>query len=162
MKLFFKTLISILFTYKAFSGELIWESFGTDNMSSIFQYEEGKTFIVYNNKYQHTTNLGVNGVGNCSGIIEITDKQSMNIMCETNTKFGKYFIRVMDVKAGDMSSNAAAFEFLSGEGIWKEFVGIECLGAYYQMPENHYMWKGKCKVPDATINRVKNIIAEKS
>ena len=48
------------------------------------------------------------------------------------------FIRVMDVKAGDMSSNAAAFEFLSGEGIWKEFVGIECLGAYYQMPENHY------------------------
>ena len=30
------------------------------------------------------------------------------------------------------------------------------------MPENHYMWKGKCKVPDATINRVKNIIAVSS
>ena len=29
------------------------------------------------------------------------------------------------------------------------YCGIECLGAYYQMPENHYMWKCKCKVPDA-------------
>ena len=162
MKLFLNTLISVLFTYKLFSGELIWESFGTDNMSSIFQYEEGKTFIVYNNKYQHTTNIGVNGVGNCSGIIEITDRQNMNIMCETNTEFGKYFIRVMDVKAGDMTSNAVVFEFVSEEGIWKEFVGKECLGAYYQMTENDYMWKGKCKVLDSTITRVKNMIAEKS
>ena len=53
MKLFFYSLISILLTYKAFSGELIWESFGTDNMSSIFQYEESKTFIVY------TTNTNI-------------------------------------------------------------------------------------------------------
>ena len=53
MKIFFNTMITILFSYKLFSGELIWESFGTDNMSSIYQYEEGKHLLFI------TTNINI-------------------------------------------------------------------------------------------------------
>ena len=34
----------------------------------------------------------------------------------------------------------------TGTGIWTEFVGAECTGAYSGAQESHFMWKGKFKL----------------
>ena len=55
-----------------------------------------------------------------------------------------------------IKSNTQKIIFLAGTGIWTEFVGAECTGAYSGAQESHFMWKGKCKVPDSVMENAKN------
>ena len=37
-------------------------------------------------------------------------------------------------------------------------VGVKCIGAYFSLPESHFMWKGKCNVPDPLMLSTKDKI----
>ena len=92
----------------------------------------------------------------------INGQQEQNIMCEIRNKYGK-FNWINNKAKGDAgaaagNANTQHFIIVGGDGVWKDFIGVKCLGAYFGMPENHFTWKGKCNVPDSLLRNTKEKI----
>ena len=156
MKLHFILLILLLNTFYLQSAELTIEGYGTDKMSPTYNYDKDKMFMVWTAKTQNFTNLGIRSVGSCGGTMEIINGvNNQNILCESKNDYGTFYILSRNSK-GDAQSNTQKIIFLAGTGIWTEFVGAECTGAYSGAQESHFMWKGKCKVPDSVMENAKN------
>ena len=85
----------------------------------------------------------------------INGVNNQNILCESKNDYGNFYILSRNSK-GDAQSNTQKIIFLAGTGVWTEFVGAECTGAYSGAQESHFMWKGKCKVPDSLMQNAKN------
>ena len=73
---------------------------------------------------------------------------------ESKNDYGNFYILTRNAR-GDLEANTQKVIFLAGTGIWAEFVGADCMGAYSGTKESHFMWKGKCKVPDSVMKNVK-------
>jgi len=156
MKLFFMLLVLLFNSIKLQSAELTIEGYGTDKMSPTYTYGKDKVFMVWTAKTQNFTNLGIRSVGSCGGTMEIINGiNNQNILCESKNEYGKFYILSRNSK-GDAQSNTQKISFLAGTGIWTEFVGAECTGAYSGAQETHFMWKGKCRVPDSVMENAKN------
>ena len=84
----------------------------------------------------------------------INGVNNQNILCESKNDYGKFYILSRNSR-GDVQSNTQKIIFLADTGIWTEFVGAECTGAYSGAQESHFMWKGKCKVPDSVMENAK-------
>ena len=152
-------ILSLLFINNSFSAELIIDGYGTDNMSPAYNYGENKLFMVWTAKTQNFTNLGVRSTGSCGGTLEIVNGvQNQNIMCESKNEYGNFYI-VTSKTVGDTKASVQKFVFAAGTGIWTEFVGADCTGAYSGTKENHFMWKGKCIVPESVMKNAKERIA---
>ena len=122
---------------------------------TMFNYDKDKMFMVWTAKTQNFTNLGIRSVGSCGGTMEIINGvNNQNILCESKNDYGKFYILSRNSR-GDVQSNTQKIIFLAGTGIWTEFVGAECTGAYSGAQESHFMWKGKCKVPDSVMENAK-------
>ena len=161
---FLTLLYLILSTNKIFGAEFTIEGWGTEKQPTLFSYDSEKLFIVWTSKVQNVSNLGIRSVGECGGTIEIIDGQQIqNIMCESRNKYGKFNFKTNKAKgdAGEGAGNAntQSFIFVGGDGVWGDFVGVKCIGAYFGMPESHFMWKGKCNVPDSLMRNTKEKIA---
>ena len=152
-------LIILMFLLNAFylqSAELTIEGYGTDKMSPTYNYDKDKMFMVWTAKTQNFTNLGIRSIGSCGGTVEIINGvQNQNIMCESKNEYGNFYI-VTNKTVGDTQASVQKFIFAAGTGIWTEFVGAVCTGAYSGAQESHFMWKGKCKVPDSVMENAKN------
>ena len=148
-----------------FGAELTIEGYGTDENISLFNYGKEDMFIVWKSKFQNSNNLGVRSVGECAGTIQIVNGQQMqNIMCENRNKYGKFNFttgKAVGDAVGTIegSANTQNFVIVGGDGIWADFVGVRCVGACFSMPETHFMWKGKCNIPDSLMSNTKNKIA---
>ncbi len=160
---FLTLLFLILSINKMIGADFTIDGSGIEETSSIFTYDEGKIFLIWKANFQNENNLGVLSVGNCGGTIHIINgKQDQNIMCEVRNKYGKFnFInnKASGDNAGTGNANRQQFTIVGGDGIWKDFIGVKCFGAYFGMPENHFTWKGKCNVPDSLIKNTKEKIA---
>ena len=59
-------------------------------------------------------------------------------------------------------SSIGSWEFIGGEGPFKELIGTTMTGAYFQMGNNilgqgNYIWKGKAEgISDSVISRINN------
>ena len=164
MKLLLIILIFYFSKVYVHSAELTIEGSGTEETASIFNYGGDKLFIVWKANFQNKSNLGVISVGNCGGTIQILNGQQIqNIMCENRNKYGKYqWVTGKargDAGAGDGNANVQHFDIVGGDGVWKDFVGVKCYGAYFGLPENHFTWKGKCNVPDSLMRNTREKIA---
>ena len=105
------------------------------------------------------TDIGINGVVECKGIIEvITGTTSSNIMCKYTEGNGDMFYAQFFVQRGSISEDATvqSFEFVSGTGRWAEMIGQKCIGAYTPMQQKRFMWQGNCEMSNKTLERVKN------
>ena len=164
MKLFLLCIILLMSKVNLYSADFTIEGSGIEETVSLFSYDKEKLFILWKAKVQNKNNLGVLSVGDCGGTIEmINGRQEQNIMCEIRNKYGK-FNWINNKAQGDAgaaagNANTQHFIIVSGEGIWKDFVGVKCFGAYFGMPENHFTWKGKCNVPNSLMSRTKEKIA---
>lgn len=152
-------LLVLLFIKSNFAAELIIEGYGTDNLSPTYNYGENKLFMIWTAKIQNFTNLGIRSTGSCGGTLEIINGvQDQNIMCESKNEYGNFYI-VTNKTVGDTQASVQKFVFAAGTGIWTEFVGADCTGAYSGTKDKHFMWKGKCKVPDSVMKNAKDRIA---
>ena len=164
MKILVVTLIFLLSKMNLQSADFIIEGSGIEETVSIFNYDKEKLFILWKAKVQNKNNLGVLSVGNCGGTIQMLNgQQEQNIMCEIRNKYGK-FNWINNKAKGDAgaaagNANTQHFIIVGGDGVWKDFIGVKCLGAYFGMPENHFTWKGKCNVPDSLMKNTKQKIA---
>ena len=91
LTIFFILLCFILSINKIIGADFTIDGSGIEETSSVFNYDEGKLFLVWKANFQNENNLGVLSVGNCGRTIHIiNDKQDQNIMCEVRNKYGKF------------------------------------------------------------------------
>ena len=157
MRLLFKIIIFFLVTGKVFTAELLYDVYGIQKFTT-FELGDERKFLTYNNESIVLSNLGVNGVNECRGIIEvISGKSSSNVMCKYIEENGDYNYTQFYNERGDIQEfGVQKFQFVYGTGRWEKLVGLWCKGAGSALPEGKYMWKGKCELPDDLFNEVKN------
>ena len=149
---------TIFFVSKSFSAQIKIEAFGMDKYFN-YDVDKGRQFLTYSNEGLFMTDIGINGVVECKGIIEvITGTTSSNIMCKYTEENGDMFYAQFFVQRGSISEDATvqSFEFVSGTGRWEEMIGQKCIGAYTPMQQSRFMWQGKCEMANKTLERVKN------
>ena len=138
------------------SAELIWDVYGNEEILANYKYQN-KLFLLYKSKNIVNTSIGLYGTSTCGGTIEIIEgATNNNFVCEVTTNNHKVTLLFNKRSKGDMGSQTNGFDIVQGTGPWEEMVGQSCYGAYFQLAEGSYMWKGKCKVPDKTIDRMTN------
>ena len=104
--------------------------------------------------------------------IEFIDgKQTQNLFSTWKDSYGNegYFksvpSKVKKIKGnilGDrVGSNVASFICIGGEGPFEELAGIVFLGAYLEMEEGHFIWKGKANISDKAFNTINNYVKVK-
>ena len=148
----------IFLGYKSsFSAQIRIEAYGMDEY---FNYDVSKErqFLTYSNEGLYMTDIGISGVIECKGIIEVINvSTSSNIMCKYTEENGDNFFAQFFVQRGTGGdATVQSFEFVSATGRWQEMLGKKCLGAYTAMQQKRFMWQGKCDISDATLERVKN------
>ncbi len=157
MKIFFTLSILIFSIQKLFSADLIWDVYGNEEIIASYKFQN-KLFLLYKSKNIVSTSIGLYGTSTCGGTIEIIEGVAdNNFVCEVKT--GKHQVTLLFNKKkerGDMKTATNGFEVVKGTGPWEEMVGQSCYGAYFQLEEGSYMWKGKCKVPNKTLQRMSN------
>ena len=79
----FKIIIAFFMVSRVFAAELLYDVYGIQKFTT-FELGENRKFLTYNNESIVLSNLGVNGVNECRGVIEvINEKSSSNIMCRS-------------------------------------------------------------------------------
>ena len=148
---------TIFFVSKSFSAQIKIEAFGMDKYFN-YDVDKGRQFLTYSNEGLFMTDIGINGVVECKGIIEvITGTTSSNIMCKYIEENGDYNFTQFYTQRGDNEEyGVQKFQFVFGTGRWEKLVGLWCKGAGSALPEGKYMWKGKCELPDDLFNEVKS------
>ncbi len=148
---------TILLGGKSFSAQISIEAYGIDEY---FNYDLGKErqFLTYSNEGLYMTDIGISGIIECKGIIEVINRNtSSNIMCKYTEENGDNFFAQFFVQRGTSGdATVQSFEFVSATGRWKEMLGKKCLGAYTSMQQKRFMWQGKCNITDKTLEKVKN------
>ena len=148
---------TILLGGKSFSAQISIEAYGIDEY---FNYDLGKErqFLTYSNEGLYLTDIGISGIIECKGIIEVINRNtSSNIMCKYTEENGDNFFAQFFVQRGTSGdATVQSFEFVSATGRWKEMLGKKCLGAYTSMQQKRFMWQGKCNITDKTLEKVKN------
>ena len=136
------------------------------------EYEKDKIFLLYKNEAQYTTNTAMFGSQFGAASIEFIDgKQTQNLFSTWKDSYGNegYFksvpSKVKKIKGnllGDrVGSNVASFICIGGEGPFEELAGIVFLGAYLDMGEGHFIWKGKANISDKAFNAINNYVKVK-
>ena len=148
---------TILLGGKSFSAQISIEAYGIDEY---FNYDLGKErqFLTYSNEGLYMTDIGISGIIECKGIIEVINRNtSSNIMCKYTEENGDNFFAQFFVQRGTSGdATVQSFEFVSATGRWEEMLGKKCIGAYTSMQQKRFMWQGKCDISDATLEKVKN------
>ena len=167
MKLALLSLLLNLCSYLASSAELRFESTGYSK-SKVYNISKDRIYLSFTCNAIFSTNIGIVGDSECQGILEIINGvTSSNIMCKGIEKNGDiHFSQFKASSSSDIQTQGTqTFTFVSGEGRWAELVGQKCIGATSSINpkdlgegvyQDAFMWAGKCEVPDATLERVKN------
>ena len=167
MRLLFKIILIFFITNKIFTAQLTYDVYGYYDFLKFFKVSENRSYIVMNNNTVVLTNIGVTGKSNCTGVIEVSGSETLfsNIMCKYTEANGDTNFTQFKTEKGAISEGAGinSFIFVSGEGRWAELVGQKCIGAFSEitsfeenMKNATFEWKGKCELPNKTLERVKN------
>ena len=160
--------LTFFYTIIINSAELKMEAFGKSK-TRVFNLTDGSIFLTYSSESVVTNNIGIRGVAECEGMLEISKGiTSSNIMCKVTDEFGdKMFFQF---KASSNTTDVATsgtqkFTVVDGDGRYKELIGFKGISAtasimpkdlgegYY---EDFYSWAGKGDLPDAVFERIKN------
>ena len=167
-------LIILLFNLlnKSYSGEIEWTVSGNDSVTPV-NVNENHFYLKYENTGQFETNTSLFGFSTCFGTVEVkSGKMNQTIFCTYTDSYGnKGYIKSIPATKkkiiGNMigergGSSIGSWEFIGGEGPFKELIGTTMTGAYFQMGNNNlgqgnYIWKGKAEgISDSVISRINN------
>ena len=156
---FFMIFIYIFYSFKLTSAEFTYEAMGKEQRSDIIKSPNGETiYMLYTNTAVYTSNTKYFGPGICSGIQKVENGLlNADILCEN--KSGKYlWYPVFNVKNLDPADTTSVinFDIKHGTGPFTELIGVKCTAAYVPIQDNHFLYKAKCNVPDASFERMLN------
>ena len=160
---------SMFFLSYLFSAEFEATITGKYEYPYFKEYEEGKIFMLYKNEGQFTTNTAMFGKQVAAASIEFIDgQQTQTLFATWKDSYGNegYFksvpSKVKKIKGNllenRVGSNVASFVCLGGQGPFAELGGIVFLGAYLDMGEGHFIWKGKANISDVAFKRINEYI----
>ena len=166
---FFLILIQFLFLSCSFAAEFEITLTGKYEYPYFKEYEKGKIFMLYKNDGQFTTNTSMFGKQVAAASIEFIDgQQTQNVFATWKDSYGNegYFksvpSKVKKIKGNllenRVGSNVASFVCLGGQGPFVELAGIVFLGAYLDMGEGYFIWKGKANISDVAFKRINDYI----
>ena len=172
MKLVLITIKIIFLLSHSFAADFEVTMTGKAEYPYFKEYEKDKIFLLYKNEAQYTTNTALFGSQLSAASIEFIDgKQTQNLFSTWKDSYGNegYFksvpSKVKKIKGnllGDrVGSNVASFICIGGEGPFEELAGIVFLGAYLEMEEGHFIWKGKANISDKAFNAINNYVKVK-
>ena len=172
MKLVLITIKIIFLLSHSFAADFEVTMTGKAEYPYFKEYEKDKIFLLYKNEAQYTTNTAMFGSQYGAASIEFIDgKQTQNLFSTWKDSYGNegYFksvpSKVKKIKGnllGDrVGSNVASFICIGGEGPFEELAGIVFLGAYLDMGEGHFIWKGKANISDKAFNAINNYVKVK-
>ena len=172
MKLVLVTIKIIFLLSHSFAADFEVTMTGKAEYPYFKEYEKDKIFLLYKNEAQYTTNTAMFGSQFGAASIEFIDgKQTQNLFSTWKDSYGNegYFksvpSKVKKIKGnllGDrVGSNVASFICIGGEGPFEELAGIVFLGAYLDMGEGHFIWKGKANISDKAFNAINNYVKVK-
>ena len=172
MKLVLITIKIIFLLSHSFAADFEVTMTGKAEYPYFKEYEKDKIFLLYKNEAQFTTNTAMFGSQFGAASIEFIDgKQTQNLFSTWKDSYGNegYFksvpSKVKKIKGnilGDrVGSNVASFICIGGEGPFEELAGIVFLGAYLEMEEGHFIWKGKANISDKAFNTINNYVKVK-
>ena len=168
MKYILLLFLSIFYIATLSSAELKMEAFGKSK-TRVFNLSNGSIFLTYSSESVTTNNIGIRGVAECEGILEIIKGvTSSNIMCKVTDQYNESMF--FQFKAASDTTDVATsgtqnFIVVNGDGRYKELVGFKGISAtasimpkdlgegYY---EDFYSWAGKGNMPDTVFERMKN------
>ena len=156
---FLMFLMYFFYFFKLISAEFTYEAMGKELRKNIIQSPNSQTiYMLYTNTAVYTSNTKYFGPGICSGIQKIEDGLlSADILCEN--KSGKYlWYPVFNVKNIDPTDTASVINFVikHGTGPFVELIGVKCTAAYVPIQDDHFLYKAKCNMPDASFERMLN------
>ena len=165
MKLLFITIHFLFFLSSLSAAEFEITLTGKYEYPYVKEYEKGKIFMLYKNDGQFTTNTSMFGKQVAAASIEFIDgQQTQNVFAAWKDSYGNegYFksvpSKVKKIKGNllenRVGSNVASFVCLGGQGPFVELAGIVFLGAYLDMGEGHFIWKGKANISDVAFKRI--------
>ena len=139
------------------SAEFTFEAYGVNNLqNSVVTKSEEYTYFSFINEGVIITNIDRVGESHCAGGLNISKgKMNSDTLCENIS--GKHYFYTKYTNANlDPTSNIFKFEIVDGTGPFIELVGQKCTAAYLPIESNKYLFKGKCDIPDASFERMKN------
>jgi len=139
------------------SAEFTFEAYGVNNLqNSVVTKSEEYTYFSFINEGVIITNIDRVGESHCAGGLNISKgKMNSDTLCENIS--GKHYFYTKYTNANlDPTSNIFKFEIVDGTGPFTELVGQKCTAAYLPIESNKYLFKGKCDIPDASFERMKN------
>ena len=139
------------------SAEFTFEAYGVNNLqNSVVTKSEEYTYFSFINEGVIITNIDRVGESHCAGGLNISKgKMNSDTLCENIS--GKHYFYTKYTNANlDPTSNILKFEIVDGTGPFTELVGQKCTAAYLPIESNKYLFKGKCDIPDASFERMKN------
>ena len=169
MKLLFITIHFLFFLSLLSAAEFEITLTGKYEYPYFKEYEKGKIFMLYKNDGQFTTNTSMFGKQVAAASIEFIDgQQTQNVFATWKDSYGNegYFksvpSKVKKIKGNllenRVGSNVASFICLGGQGPFVELAGIVFLGAYLDMGEGYFIWKGKANISDVAFKRINDYI----
>ena len=172
MKLVLITIKIIFLLSHSFAADFEVTMTGKAEYPYFKEYEKDKIFLLYKNEAQYTTNTAMFGSQFGAASIEFIDgKQTQNLFSTWKDSYGNegYFksvpSKVKKIKGNllrdRVGSHVASFICIGGEGPFEELAGIVFLGAYLDMGEGHFIWKGKANISDKAFNAINNYIKVK-
>tara|TARA_B100000242_G_C42956634_1_gene443680 strand:+ start:35 stop:553 length:519 start_codon:yes stop_codon:yes gene_type:complete len=169
MKFFLIIIQFMFFLSYSFAAEFEATITGKYEYPYFKKYEDDKIFMLYKNDGQFTTNTAMFGKQVAAASIEFIDgQQTQTLFATWKDSYGNegYFksvpSKVKKIKGNllenRVGSNVASFVCVGGQGPFAELVGIIFLGAYLDMGEGHFIWKGKANISDVAFKRINEYI----
>ena len=156
MKYFYNILAFIIVTTNLLASDYNYkmEGIGTSE-SKTMNLTNGTKFLLYENKIGWTDNLGNYGKSFCFGRIKILNSiaEKFNLICESTDQNGNKSWSEFSRADTSMDAGAGKSRYIDGTGIYKGFIGAECIFSTKYLDDNLF-FKTKCKVDSEVIEKI--------
>ena len=156
MKYFYNILFVVLVSKSLLASNYNYnmEGIGTST-SKTMTLNNGIKFLLYENNIGWTDNLGNYGKSFCFGRIKILNSiaEKFNLICESTDQNGNKSWSEFSRSDTNMDAGAGKSKYIDGTGIYKGFIGAECIFSTKYLEDNLF-FKTKCKVENKVIEKI--------
>ena len=156
MKYFYNILFVVLVSKSLLASNYNYnmEGIGTSTTKTM-TLNNGSKFLLYENNIGWTDNLGNYGKSFCFGRIKILNSiaEKFNLICEATDQNGNKSWSEFSRSDTNMDAGAGKSKYIDGTGIYKGFIGAECIFSTKYLEDNLF-FKTKCKVENKVIEKI--------
>ena len=155
IKIVLNILFFFLLSFNAISGQIIFDFYGFLNWNKIVDINKDRRFVVFNTNGIGTSNIGVQMTGGCDGFLEYF-KEAIDksyYICKLEEGNGDSTFFQMKTRTGEADAGITPFTIIEGTGAFSMIKGFD-----ENMKNASIVFKAKCEIPNASLERLKKYI----